>query len=202
MHTSNLKQFREADFMKKILAIVTLMTLALFLTTSAMADTTVSFTGLTDNTNGNGEVNGTEFVGQGLLLTLNGGLAFNVGCGTGNSCLGADAQSVNDFNGTLTGSFLGNTVGHLAIALCCEGNTGATTITLYDGANNVLASFTGTDINYTGAGVDHFQVTFGFDAMSSLTFGDVNETPEPGSLVLMGSGLLGLGGAIRRKLIS
>jgi hypothetical protein len=33
-----------------------------------------------------------------------------------------------------------------------------------------------------------------------LTVSD-NETPEPGSLVLLGSGLIGLGGAVRRKLI-
>lgn len=31
---------------------------------------------------------------------------------------------------------------------------------------------------------------------------DVQPTPEPGSLILLGSGLLGLGGAIRRKMVS
>lgn len=190
--------------MKKLFALALVAALMMFVSSAAMADTTISFTGLTDNSGGNGEVNGTEFTGQGLMLNLGAGsLAFNVGCGTGNSCLGADANTVNDFNGTIIGSFQGNTVGHLAIDLCCEANTGATTITLYDASNGVLASFTGTDVNYTGAGVDHFAVTFGFDAMYSLTYGDVqSETPEPGSLFLLGSGLLGLGGAVRRKILS
>jgi hypothetical protein len=94
-------------------------------------------------------------------------------CASGNLCLWQTGNSMNP-NGnhqyTLTGTITG---------------------TWYNGAtlNGMVTQLTVT----TGHAF--------FDGMVAVSSGDTSiTTPEPGSLVLMGTGLVGLAGALRRKL--
>src|SRR5262245_35902864 len=71
----------------------------------ALADT-IDFRHLPDVPGAGGEISGGEFAGQGLQLTLLGGVSFNVGCGTIVSCLGADRAAADDFEGSFRGAFV------------------------------------------------------------------------------------------------
>lgn len=99
---------------------------------------TVDFTDLVDLRSANGEVDGTEFIPQGLVLTTT-GIAFNVACGWGSAvlpdpgqCLGADAVTIDAGRGAIIGEFVlpgtsvVTTVDILSIELCCVTSTGST----------------------------------------------------------------------------
>lgn len=154
---------------------------------------TLDFTGLVDNGGADNEPGIAAALANaaanGLTLTQT-GLAFNVGCGTGNSCLGADATVVNDFAGTILGTFSGTST-TLAIAFV---NSGAppTVTSLFDASHTLLTSFN-DDFSYSGTAVKSFQINLTFDAFKTITFGDqVQGVPEPSSLILLGGGLAGL----------
>jgi len=163
-------------------------TLLCVASTSAHA-VTISFAGLTDNP-GNGEVAGNEFNGQGFMFSTP-TLALNVGCGSGSACLGADLTTVNDFRGTLIGTFVVPATAVPAIATdlqinyCCEANSGSTNTRVYGPGNVLVATFTDSDVSYLGQ-VIRFEVDLGFDAMRSLTYANLapeacgNGGPNPG----------------------
>ncbi len=65
-------------------------------------------------------------------------------------------------------------------------------------SNNGLTAVTSGNSNYTGYGVPVFSGSGGAEIGLRLTEGSV---PEPGSMVLLGTGVLGLAGALRRKLM-
>ena len=77
------------------------------------------------------------------------------------------------------------------------------------GSQNI-SNFTTGPISFAFGTVDALRLLdtpvvgqgYHLQGLTEANFTTVNATPEPGSLALMGSGLLGLGGAIRRKLIA
>jgi len=162
---------------------------------------TVDFRSLTDALGANGEIVGNEFLGQGLLLRVLDGVAFNVGCGSITTCLGADSVTVDDFGGTIRGSFVapGTTtpvsVSNLQIDFCCsELMPQRTSTTLFDARGNIVGQFADGDVAYFGkAPVASFITQFGYDAMSTLSYSAAGgNVPEPGSLTLLLGGLAAL----------
>lgn len=92
------------------------------------------------------------------------------------------------------------------------GHTGGTPNEIevsFGGVNLISATNVGgfayTQYTFSGDFGDNAVLSFQFredPAYFLLDDVSVTETPEPGSLALLGSGLIGLGGAVRRKLIA
>jgi PEP-CTERM motif-containing protein len=176
------------------------LVLALLWMNSAFA-TLVTFEDRTNIPTANGEVNGTEWISRGLLLTTP-SLALNVGCGAPNPCLGADRTNISDFNGIINGFFvvpgtlLPTGVFSLGIEFCCEdiarppGFDDLTITSIFDTHGGLLAQIFDDDFFFTSSvAIGSFSVDFGSDAMLGLRF----DVPEPASLGLL---LLGLVGAL------
>jgi hypothetical protein len=179
--------------------------LTLLLTFPALAASaeTIDFRTLPDVPGAGGEIRGDEFVAQGLQLRLDpvSSVAFNVGCGTIASCLGADQATADDFEGSFRGTFVspGTTtpmsVLSLQIDFCCSTLKPVATVTrLFDSGGQLLGVFTDGDVSYFGQPpVSWFETRLGYDAMSTLSFERFSPSvPEPTSLLLMlgGVGLL------------
>jgi hypothetical protein len=81
-----------------------------------------------------------------------------------------------------------------------------TTLAVYDASFNLIESYnltfvTGTGVNL-GEWIEFSETTpISFFTMTGNYVGVANPIPEPGSLLLLGSGLLGVAGMIRRKLM-
>ena len=170
-----------------------------FLALSASAET-IDFRALPDVPGAGGEIRGDEFVSQGLQLQLDpvSSVAFNVGCGTIASCLGADQATADDFEGSFRGTFVspGTTtpmsVLSLQIDFCCSTLKPVATVTrLFDSAGQLLGVFTDGDVSYFGqTPVAWFETRLGYDAMSTLSFERFSPSvPEPTSLLLMLGGV-------------
>jgi hypothetical protein len=105
---------------------------------------------------------------------------------------------------------------------CGGGGSVSLTESVYSGATAGVGSLGGLNATCTGANVSNGPQTLNFAPQSEITvvkdlglnsgaagsasvseFSDaISVTPEPGSLMLLGSGLIGLAGALRRKLVS
>jgi PEP-CTERM motif len=179
------------------------LTILLTFTAVSASAVTIDFRALPDVPGAGGEITGDEFVAQGLQLQLDplSSVAFNVGCGTIASCLGADRETADDFEGSFRGTFVspGTTtpmsVLSLEIDFCCSTLKPVPTITrLFDSGGQLIGVFTDGDVAYFGrTPVAWFETRLGYDAMSSLSFERFSPAvPEPASLVLMlgGVGLL------------
>jgi hypothetical protein len=198
----------------------------LWLTVLALALPMAAFANGVDFSNGGGTLAGTN---SGLSLTGSTLIAVN-GLNGGGLITGTNLGSVSFTTGALSGGSLqnggtfaaggsfkitGNGTSGIPNAIIFQGTFSSpatwTLITLANGTHNytltgVLSgtlTTTGSSLFTNGVTV---QLTINtgrgfFNGTVGISSGDTNiTTPEPGSLTLLGTGLLGLAGMIRRKL--
>jgi hypothetical protein len=194
-----------------------LTALLLALPFAAFAGSSVDFT------NGGGTLSGTN---SGLTLTgstliaangLGGGLITGSNLGTVSFSTGALSGGTLQMGGTFAagGSFsiTGNGTGGIPNGVIFNGSfTGPVTwtlVTLANGTHNYTLSGSLTGTWYAGGTVDGatVQLTINtghgfFNGQTTVSSGDTNFTtvPEPGTLSLLGTGLIAVGGVVRRKL--
>lgn len=166
--------------------------LILMLASSCMFGATITFTDMVDNVGVGNEpgiaakLTGAAALGLTLVTT---GAEFNVGCGTGNSCLGANVVAGgNDFSGDLFGVF------DTPTTVLNIGVVNASRTSLYDVNSVLLATYQGS-FNYSGAGVKSFLFESSTDALYFVTFDDMGTgvVPEPATWVMTGLAFAALG---------
>jgi hypothetical protein len=203
--------------MKRILL---LALLAMALPLAAFADNSVDFTNSGGTLSGSSsgltltgsqliDVNG--FNGGGLIQGGLGSVAFSTG-----SLSSGSLQMGGSFNGGGSFSILTNGTGGLPNTTLFTGSFNGpvtwTLVTLANGTHNYTLTGSITGTWYTGATVSGatVQLTINtgkgfFNGSTTISSGDTNivvPVPEPGTLGLLGTGLIGLAGVLHRKLKS